>query len=281
MKIMIRSVGLLFGLASWSAIAADYNDAWYISPMYTYTDQNRQSHNGKGGTLTLGKPVSDRFNIEFGAFFQNFGARDGIDRPAYDEYGGKFNVLWVLHRGALQPYFNGGIGWARNERKDSPFRKELDPTAEVGAGVIVPIADWGFGLRMEGMYRYVDYEHPANVPGGPDIDGVDEKYMNVGLYIPLAGGLASNEPAPAAAPVRQSPGYPDADGDGVPDMSDACMNTPPGATVDGAGCRLKAPALLPSDPEIEPDSDGDLLIDRLDPCPNHPSPDPFTDKSCM
>lgn len=275
-------VFLISGLAMTMAAPAmaEFDDRWYLSPMFLYTDQNRQAHNGQGATVGLGKPISDRFNIEFSIFGQNFGARSGLNRAAYDEYGLKFNTHWFPYRGVVEPYLTGGIGIVRNERKDPPRRKDTDPMAEVGGGLIVPINDWGVGLRVEGLYRYVDYEHPPRVPGGPDIDGVEEKLANVGLYVPLSPPPGSVASAPEAAPVSQ-PDYPDADGDGVPDHADACANTPAGARVDGAGCRLRAPSSMPKDPDLEPDTDGDLLIDRLDPCPNHPSDDPFVDRSCL
>ena len=62
---------------------------------------------------------------------------------------------------------------------------------------------------------------------------------------------AAPAPAPAPAPVPVPPL--DADGDGVPDGSDRCPGTPPGAKVNAQGCEL--------------DSDGDGVVDRLDKCP--------------
>lgn len=258
---------------------AEHNDSWYLSPMFLYTDQDRNSHNGKGLTLGIGKPVNDRFNIEYSLFGQNFGARRGNSQPAYDEYGVKFNALWVLHRGTLQPYVTGGVGVARIEGKDSPRSADTEPLVEVGGGWIFPINDWGLGIRAEGLYRYMDYERRATALRR-DVDGVGEKMLNVGLYVPLSrpGSTPAPVAAPTAAPID---GYADADQDGVPDFSDACAGTPRGARVDGAGCRLRAPAALPADPDLEPDTDGDFLIDRLDPCPNNPSDDPFTDRSCF
>lgn len=262
-----------------TALQAQQSDSWYISPMFLYTDQDRNAHNGKGLTLAIGKPVNHRFNIEYSLFGQNFNARRGANQPAYDEYGLKFNALWVLHRGTLQPYVTGGVGVARIEGKDSPRSTDTEPLVEVGGGWIFPINDWGLGLRMEGLYRYMDYERRATALRR-DVDGVGEKILNVGLYVPLSrpGSTPVRTTAPVAAPAA---GYADADGDGVPDFSDACAGTPRGAAVDGAGCRRNAPAAMPADPDLEPDTDGDFLIDRLDPCPNNPSDDPFTDRSCF
>ena len=48
----------------------------------------------------------------------------------------------------------------------------------------------------------------------------------------------------------------DSDGDGVPDRTDACPDTPKGATVDAKGCPM--------------DSDGDGVWDGIDRCPDTP-----------
>lgn len=49
----------------------------------------------------------------------------------------------------------------------------------------------------------------------------------------------------------------DSDGDGVPDRDDQCARTPPGVSVDVAGCRQPPPL----------DSDNDGIVDAADACP--------------
>ena len=49
----------------------------------------------------------------------------------------------------------------------------------------------------------------------------------------------------------------DSDGDGVPDSSDACANTPAGVQVDRRGCEI--------------DSDRDGVVDSRDNCPDTPA----------
>ena len=75
-------------------------------------------------------------------------------------------------------------------------------------------------------------------------------YASAGLVVKLGRVEAPPAPPPAPPPVV------DSDGDGVPDSTDQCPNTPHGVKVDSVGCPL--------------DSDGDGVPDYLDKCPNTP-----------
>ena len=76
--------------------------------------------------------------------------------------------------------------------------------------------------------------------------------------VPKAAPVAAPAPAPVAPPApKPTARVLDSDGDGVPDDSDRCPGTPPGAKVNAQGC--------------EPDSDGDGVVDRLDKCPGTPA----------
>jgi OOP family OmpA-OmpF porin len=82
-------------------------------------------------------------------------------------------------------------------------------------------------------------------------DNEDTDY-SVGLGVAYLFGRA-----PAAATPIPTPAQPgDADGDGVPDGSDLCPDTPAGVAVDKDGCPL--------------DSDHDGVPDYLDKCPDTP-----------
>ncbi len=68
------------------------------------------------------------------------------------------------------------------------------------------------------------------------------------------------EPSDDSSPGDTSPGdTSDSDGDGVPDLTDSCPDTPVGASVDTQGCA-----------ETPGDTDGDGVADDLDRCPDTP-----------
>lgn len=61
----------------------------------------------------------------------------------------------------------------------------------------------------------------------------------------------------------------DSDGDGIPDASDQCANTPTGETIDSNGCSAS-----------QLDSDGDSVNDALDQCPATPSGEAVDNVGC-
>ncbi|WP_390625307.1 alpha-amylase family glycosyl hydrolase [Microbulbifer agarilyticus] len=77
--------------------------------------------------------------------------------------------------------------------------------------------------------------------------------------VPDATDQCPNTPAGAEVDANGCEIIPDTDNDGVPDSADQCPNTPAGAEVDANGC------------EIVVDSDGDGVLDDVDQCPNTPA----------
>lgn len=118
-------------------------------------------------------------------------------------------------------------------------------------------------------------------------DDIDETRLNLGIgvkrmigqHVNIRGDIRAfnsldEEMTDMAAQVAVSfligdvsgPTPPDSDGDGVPDESDACPDTPPGAPVDSTGCPL--------------DSDGDGVPDYKDQCPGTDSRLKVDDVGC-
>lgn len=74
----------------------------------------------------------------------------------------------------------------------------------------------------------------------------------------------------------------DTDGDGVPNDTDECPNTPMGVRVDSRGCPIPVKT---EEPEPEPqkiltDTDGDGVYDEQDDCPNTPKGAVVSERGC-
>jgi OOP family OmpA-OmpF porin len=133
------------------------------------------------------------------------------------------NLLVNLGQGErVQPFALFGAGY-------TDIDSENDTQFNAGLGLYIKLNQ---RFRIRGDVRGV-YSH-------------DEKGFEPMGFLGLSVALGSLEPPPP----------PDTDGDGVPDPSDRCPNTPPGRDVGPDGC--------------ERDSDGDGVNDYDDKCPNTP-----------
>ncbi|HET8882944.1 MAG TPA: OmpA family protein, partial [Solimonas sp.] len=139
---------------------------------------------------------------------------------------------WVV------PYLGGGVGYQRTEMSSSGIDDSDNGFAwQLGAGL-------GF-LLNERTTLSLDYRYAvASDPGYDTADGgklkTEYQSHNVGLGLRYSFGESAR----------------DSDGDGVPDRSDKCPDTPAGVHVYSNGCPV--------------DIDGDGVADYLDKCPNTP-----------
>ena len=117
---------------------------------------------------------------------------------------------------------------------------EEEQAIDLGLGVKRRIGEhW----MLRGDYKIVN---------GEDIHGFDN-LISVGV----AYAFGKRDSMSTARPAATSPTMMDSDGDGVPDSSDACANTPAGVQVDRRGCEI--------------DSDRDGVVDSRDNCPDTPA----------
>jgi OOP family OmpA-OmpF porin len=228
----------------------------YISGGYTYTfeDSERNSDNGNGAFLGVGKAINQYWGWELSANWDKF-TNDGPANPnSWRQYGADLSGLFFYSRNPqFSPYVAVGVGGARTELKNTGD-ESTDPYVNAGVGFFKYFAPSKFfgdhlGLRADVRYRWLDAN---DIPG---VSSFGEPVVKIGLVAALGA-----KPVKAVAEIK------DSDGDGVPDDADLCPGTPKGVKVDAKGCPI--------------DSDGDGVPDGIDQCPGTPPGVAVDDKGC-
>ena len=159
------------------------------------------------------------------------------------------DLQWVFNRsGRFEPYLFAGLASQSVDVQD--FDSESAGAWAAGAGFRARI----FGdsrASLRGEYRHRGYDFASY--------SLDDDLFSLGIQVGFGRGSSPAPVVVAAAVV-------DTDGDGVPDTSDQCSNTPAGVTVDSRGCAV--------------DSDRDGVADYADECPGTVSGATVDAKGC-
>ena len=229
----MKFVGLLLTALAVSLAAPVYGEAqhgqMYVSPLISVIDDDpaRGADDTEiGGQFGVGKALNDRWNVEVIVQSAEF---SGL--RAQDHFGVGVDFQRVFRRESrLSPYLLIGVG-----ALDIDFDSGEDDNGAmyaIGAGFLTDLGASNIALR--GEYRYRSDTSASST--------LSDNLFSLGLQFPLGDG---------------KPKVIDSDGDGVPDGSDRCPNTPLGTIVGSDGCEL--------------DSDGDGVVDSRDKCPNTPT----------
>ena len=183
-------------------------------------------------------------------------ATQGVGPLTFRYIPARARLLYALPLGGGASFILGG-GGVRND-----YSMGSGSTVEWGytglAGFRLKLGSF-MSLRVEGVMDYM--ANPANE--SPTLKETYNSGLQAGLSFPLYtdhGPPRPAQPEKAAAAPREEPRAAeapsaDADKDGVADATDACSNTPAGATVDGQGC------------QVYRDTDNDGVTDPRDACP--------------
>jgi OOP family OmpA-OmpF porin len=257
---------------------------WYVSPMFTYThmDKSRGLKDGLGGTVSVGKKVTDGMTLEFTGVYSR-AKPDADTNGSQATLAGAGISAMVFPLNSVPDLFTI-VSLMRGKTKDHPgpvpdFHETL---FDIGLGYLFPISD-NFLLRAEAKYRMDQHGHEAAGTTPDENPNFYDGVFDIGfLYrlgtepgakaetanvVDTASLDSDNDGVPDA--TDQCPGTPagavvnengceqDADGDGVPDRLDKCADSAPGMAVNADGCPL--------------DTDGDGVPDDVDECPNSPA----------
>lgn len=240
------AIAALFG--GGAAMAADFDDRFYVAPMASYVlaDDARESDDGWGGVLAIGKRLSPHFELELRGNYLKYDAND--TRP-------RLLGIPIGPEPEDTELYAGGIG-ANLFLSESGRGLFLHVDAMTGdstllnAGVGFDLGGDNVALRFEALYH-------------DDDSDFQETQFNLGLRIPI-GARPAPKPRPqpvAVVPVPPPPPPPppacsdgvDNDGDGLIDypsdsgcdsISDAdewnpapCEAPAPGQPVSLDGCK--------------------------------------------
>lgn len=260
----IAAAGIM-GLAA-SATAADNNSSatrFYVTPMLTTSftinpNTFNRDENINGLQLSFGKNFGDYLALELYAFHFNdtqiddkYDSESNVDVTGYGASALFFPVRDLLPVFAL---IGGGIGTfdfdavndaLPNNSTDIKVNKQDSVFYDLGAGLMIPVNDYGVAVRAEYRYRNAD----VDITSDQSLEFQDHIF-SIGLQVPI-GAPAAPKAKPEATPAPVQPV--DSDGDGVGDPDDWCPGTPAGVQVDSTGCAG--------------DSDGDGVSDAKDQCP--------------
>jgi len=206
---------------------------FYVAPMFSYTfsDHRRGSGDGLGGTLAVGKRVTDYIDLELLGFYSRYdvsgsdaqrvnNAQMAAGFPANNRsgslnlygFGGGINVYAFkglgesLRSHLLDPlYAHIDIMRGSGHGQPGPEHSYTSTIYDLGLGYNLPLPITlggmlppGVALRMEAMWR-ID-QHNRDFLGEGSHKYFQEPMINLGVRIPLGG-----YPKPAPPPAPEQP----------------------------------------------------------------------------
>ncbi len=261
---------------------------WYVSPTASYVlaDDDRGTDDGWGGTIAIGKKVTNALTLELMASYTIMdpdAAAGLIDNGSFSMTGiGAGMMLFPLRN---IPNLYGRLNVLHGQGEGHPgLIANYDTTLlDVGLGYLFEFTP-KLILRAEALYRQDPHNRSLAGVQPKDNEKFYDGVYNLGLVVPLGhkpppdpetidtdgdGVPDHRDQCPDSAPgaqVNETGCELDSDGDGVPDGRDQCPDTPAGQQVNASGCPI--------------DSDGDGLPDDIDECPNSPAGATVLDNGC-
>lgn len=224
--------------------ADDVDTRWYVAPYgsFVLTDDDRNSGDGWGGGLAVGKMLNEHFNVELKGFYQNLGsvstpALVGANSGDVDMAGGTADLQYYFFRDKFSPYAVVAAGAANTS---APSGDYVGFIGEAGVGFTYEFCD-NLLVRSDVRYRYNNNFN--SVYDGANSDDFHDMTVNVGFVVPL--GEKAHKPEPKIElPVAVKPtpvadcSTRDDDNDGVNNCLDQCAGTIAGSKVDAHGCPI-------------------------------------------
>lgn len=243
------------GLFAGSAWAADGSGSdsvghWYLAPEVgaTITDHSRSVDNAVFYGLAFGKHLNENWSAELNVLSGSHDRKHGA--PDLRMTAVSADVLRVFNRdGIFSPFLTAGLGVINDD--PSPGSSDNSFMAQAGVGALIHVwnsssGSSNFAIRPQVRVRWDNtgvYDDPVDVLVGVGFEFAFGAPRAVPAVLTRPAETVA-PPAPPPPPVAARPAVLDSDGDGVPDDTDQCPNTPRGAAVDAVGCPLKGSITL-------------------------------------
>ncbi len=228
------AIASAFVFASQVAQAEDmYRGAWYVVPGATYmnTDNDLDADNGRGAFLSLGKELSEHWDIQGRLGYNRADEDTGIAGASgkYKQTALGLDALYMFSRDKFRPFLLAGLGAARNNVDYSVPGLDVDGKktswmANVGLGAQYLFND-KFGIQADLRHQWSRARVAATngVASDSETDTIGNTLFNIGGIFrfgapapvveeptpePAPAPVAAAEPAPAPAPAPAPPPAP-------------------------------------------------------------------------
>ncbi|MET3109075.1 OOP family OmpA-OmpF porin [Oxalobacteraceae bacterium GrIS 2.11] len=185
--------------------AMDYNPSWYITPSLNMMRPDSEfgvNDHGEGAGLSIGKPVSEDWDIQIGTKY----GRQRANGLKYQQNTLGVDALYMLSRSSIRPFIFVGAGYQQDRLNNNTGEVHAyAPFLEAGLGVQAVLSDqWALQLDFRREHGYLkDNTFGSNSNGN--------NYLSLGVSYSfdksptVAVAKASPPPAPAPAPVYVAP----------------------------------------------------------------------------
>jgi OOP family OmpA-OmpF porin len=183
-----------------TTLAQEINPSWYIQPNVVGVKVDRDFGIDKrkaGGGVKFGKPVSEMWDIQFGA--SHVRAEDGPNDYHQTLVG--VDALLMMSRKNFRPFVLFGVG-AERDKVDNPLRNvsRTNPYLTAGLGFQLGLTDqWALQADLRTVRGRL------SSGDGFGFTRSNNKYLTVGLNYAFSKPAPPPPPAPAPAPVVEQP----------------------------------------------------------------------------
>jgi len=217
-KLVSLAVAATLSLTALSATAEDmYRGAWYggAGIVGLDTDSDLESTNGAGGYVTIGKELSQSWDLQ-GRFGRQGGGEDtGIPGASgrYKNTTLELDALYMFSRDKLRPFLLAGLGVGKNDLDYSAPGQDIDEDktswlASLGLGAQYLITEnFGFQADLRHQFSRAKVADVTNgVYTGSSTETIGNTILGFGGFVRLgapAAVVAAVAPEPAPIPVAE------------------------------------------------------------------------------